>query len=67
MQAQKNINEASVKDVVERIFTSRKITRADQRRFMAALMSKDALTAEEHEQIDRVFDGLRRGVLRVVD
>lgn len=69
MQSEKNINnnEASVKDVVERIFTSRKITRADQRRFMTALMSKDALTTEEHDQIDRVFDGLRRGILRVVD
>jgi hypothetical protein len=67
MQSEKNLNEASVKDVVERIFASRRITRADQRRFMAALMSKDALTTEEHDQINRVFDGLRRGILRVVD
>ncbi|MDF0555113.1 hypothetical protein [Kamptonema sp. UHCC 0994] len=67
MQSQENLNSASVEEVVKRIFINRKITRADQRRFMAAMMSKDALTVEEHEQIDRVFDGLRRGVLRVVD
>ena len=67
MQSQENLNSGSVEEVVKRIFINRKITRADQRRFMTAMMSKDALTVEEHEQIDRVFDGLRRGVLRVVD
>lgn len=67
MQSQGDVHQASVAEMVERIFASRRITRADQQRFMSVLLSKDTLTMEEHEQIDRVFDGLRRGVLRVVD
>lgn len=67
MQSQGDVNQTSVTKMVERIFTSRKITRIDQQKLMSVLLSKDTLTTEEHEQIDRVFDGLRRGVLRVID
>lgn len=67
MQSQGNNGQQSVREVVERIFSSRRITRADQHRFMSALLSKDSLSIEEREQIDRVFEGLRRGLLRVVD
>ena len=67
MQSQENLNSSSLEEVVKRIFVNRKITRADRQRFMAAMISKDALTVEEHEQINRFFDGLRRGVLMVVD
>ncbi|MGE5656429.1 MAG: hypothetical protein ACM37W_07415 [Actinomycetota bacterium] len=67
MQSQGDVNQTSVIKMVERIFTSRKITRIDQQKLMSVLLSKDTLTTEEHEQIDRVFDGLRRGVLRVID
>ncbi len=57
----------SVKELVDQIFTSHRITRQDQQTLMNALLSKDSLTMEEHLLIDRVFDGLRRGLLRVVD
>jgi hypothetical protein len=53
--------------VVQRIFSTYRITRADQQLFMQTLLSKDTLTSEEQQQIDRVFDALRRGLLRVVD
>lgn len=59
--------ESNINQIVTRIFTTHRITRADQQIFMATLLSKDSLTAEEQSQIDRVFDGLRQGLLRVVD
>ena len=62
-----NTNAVSVKELVDLIFTSHRITRQDQQTLMNALLSKDSLTMEEHLLIDRVFDGLRRGLLRVVD
>lgn len=62
-----NTNAVSVKELVDQIFTSHRITRQAQQTLMNALLSKDSLTMEEHLLIDRVFDGLRRGLLRVVD
>jgi hypothetical protein len=67
MGVQGNTNAVSVKELVDQIFTSHRITRQDQQTLMNALLSKDSLTMEEHLLIDRVFDGLRRGLLRVVD
>ncbi|MEY3868036.1 MAG: hypothetical protein ACRCT1_23680 [Microcoleaceae cyanobacterium] len=67
MGVQGNSNAVSVKELVDQIFTSHRITRQDQQTLMNALLSKNSLTMEEHLLIDRVFDGLRRGLLRVVD
>ncbi len=57
----------AVSSVVEQIFDNRRITRSDQHRLMNLLLSKDALSLEDQNQINRVFDALRRGLLRVVD
>lgn len=62
-----NPQESNINQIVTRIFSTHRITRADQQIFMATLLSKDSLSAEEQSQIDRVFDGLRQGLLRVVD
>jgi hypothetical protein len=59
--------DATLEKIVERIFSTHQITRADQKRFMTALLAKDSLSSKEQSHIDRVFDGLRRGLLRVVD
>ncbi len=67
MQSQKDKPGFTIEQVVERIFTTHRITRADQQLFMNTLLSKDRLTSQEQQQIDRVFDALRRGLLRVVD
>lgn len=58
---------SSFKEVVERIFSTHRITRTDQQLFMKTLLSQDNLSSYEREQIDRVFEALRRGLLRVVD
>lgn len=56
----------AIADIVNDIFNTRQITRLDQRRFMMAALS-DKLTATDHALINRVFDALQRGILRVVD
>lgn len=56
----------SIQDVVNDVFNTRRITRWDQQRFMMAALSA-TITATDHVLINRVFDALQRGVLRVVD
>jgi len=53
----------SLQAVVDRILTSRRITRVDQR----LLVSLANLSREEQALLNEVFDRLRRGLLRVVD
>jgi hypothetical protein len=67
MQLQVDLPKTTIDEVVERIFATRRITRTDQVRFMSALLSKDSLNKIEQEQINRVFDGLRNGLIKVVD
>ncbi|HIK53758.1 MAG TPA: hypothetical protein IGS37_01035 [Synechococcales cyanobacterium M55_K2018_004] len=67
MQLHVALSETSVEQLVEHILTSRRISRADQERFMKALLSKNTLTEREQAQVNRVFDALRSGLLRVVD
>jgi hypothetical protein len=59
--------EQSVDQLVEHILSVRRITRIDQERFMSMLLAKATLTKIEEAQINRVFDGLRSGLIRVVD
>ena len=62
-----HIPESTIEQIVKRIFKTRQITRADQQMFMSALLAKDSLSRSDRSHIDRVFEGLRRGLLRVVD
>ncbi|AFY80703.1 hypothetical protein Oscil6304_0974 [Oscillatoria acuminata PCC 6304] len=59
--------ESNIEKIVERIFLTHRITRDDQRIFMMTLLSKDSLSSKEQILIDRVFEALRQGLLRVVD
>ncbi|MEW5856352.1 MAG: hypothetical protein AB1861_03035 [Cyanobacteriota bacterium] len=57
----------TIAQLVEQLLTTRRITRNDQQRLMGALLSKTALSAEEQIQVNRVFDSLKQGYIRVVD
>jgi hypothetical protein len=63
MEAQAFTPSPSLKDVVERILASRKITRQDQR----LLLVLTTANLEESRLVSQVFDRLRRGLLKVVD
>ncbi|USR92490.1 hypothetical protein NEA10_07170 [Phormidium yuhuli AB48] len=58
---------SNVQEIANRIFESHRITRADQSIFMRSLLSKSSLSHEEETIINKVFEELKRGVLRVVD
>ncbi|HEY9807826.1 MAG TPA: hypothetical protein V6D13_00670 [Halomicronema sp.] len=67
METEASLSSDSLDQVIERIFTSHRITRLDQRRFMSALLSQTCISLEDQIKINRVFEALQRGLLRVVD
>jgi hypothetical protein len=58
-----DVSTFSVTPIAEKILNSRQITRADQQ----LLLIPHPLSLQEQQLIDRVFDRLRQGFLRVVD
>lgn len=67
MRVEASVLDASVEQIVEQMFAARRISSADQAKFMSVLLSKRVLTPAEQAQVNRVFDGLRSGRLKVVD
>ena len=57
----------SVEDIVDRIFAFRQITSIDQRLLRSALLSTQSLSANDQVQLNRVFEGLRNGIILVVE
>jgi hypothetical protein len=57
------ITQPSIQQVVERILTTRRITRLDQH----LLLMTQQLTLEERTLVNQIFDRLRQGLLKVVD
>lgn len=67
MQLQVNLPIVSIEQYIEHIFTTRQITRFNQELLMSALLSKKALSGSEQVSINRVFDGLRSGLIKVAE
>jgi hypothetical protein len=59
--------QASLQQVVDHILSTRRISRADQSRFMSIALGKSSLSIEEQRQVNRVFDALKQGLVKVVD
>jgi transcriptional regulator CtsR len=60
-------SQVNTEELISQILQSRKITRKDQHRLMSTLLSQDLLGEKERILIDQVFDGVRKGFLKVVD
>lgn len=54
----------SLEQLVNQIFTTRRISRMDQELLMT-LLNKDVIEPQEHDLVNRVFQALRQGQLRV--
>lgn len=54
-------------EIAQQVLTSRKLTRAHQSFFMTAALSSGQLNADEQAAVDRLFDAVQRGLVRVVD
>jgi hypothetical protein len=57
----------SLETTVNQILDSRRITRQDQHLLMSLAFSQEKITERERSLIDRVFERLQQGILRVVD
>ncbi|MGB7444429.1 MAG: hypothetical protein WA919_25475 [Coleofasciculaceae cyanobacterium] len=60
-------SQVSIEQIAQRIMLSRRISRADQSLLMSALLSKDCLQPHEQELVKEIFQGLRSGLIKVVD
>jgi hypothetical protein len=67
MTTQAHLPRPNIEQMVNKITACGKITRADQQQFMSALLSQKIINQAEQELINRVFELLRAGRLRVVD
>jgi len=59
------LNTITVRQVVKRILNSGRITRADEKFFLRAMVAEESLTNEEMQQISMVLDRLQMGLLKV--
>ena len=61
------LHRPDIEQMVDRITACGKISRQDQQQFMSALLSQKTISQNEQELINRIFERLRAGRLRVVD
>ncbi|WP_413175672.1 hypothetical protein [Anabaena azotica] len=62
-----NSNPSNLEPILERIFANRRITRQDQQIMMSSLLTEEGLSEHHLRQINKVFDALKRGLIKVVD
>lgn len=67
MTAQLHLPSASIEQIVTQILATRRISRSVQRHFMQTALSQDQLSQADRVLIDRVFEALRSGLVKVVD
>ena len=53
--------------VINRIFASGRITKADENTFLWATLADEPLSREEMHQVRRVLERLQMGLIKVVD
>jgi len=61
------LHRPDIEQMVNRITACWSISRKDQQQFMSALLSQKTISQTEQALINRVFELLRAGRLRVVD
>lgn len=66
-QAQVFFPKFPIQQVANRIIYLRQITRLDQKLFMSAVLSKKFLSSEEKNLVERVYQGLNKGWIKVVE
>lgn len=57
----------SINQIVETIMTSGKIARGQHIRLTNAILSENLITDEERRQINRIFDYIQIGKIKIVD
>ena len=63
-----NISEKLPLDqIISQIFTTKQISRLDQQILMSALLTRNSISDKDQSEVNRVFDGIQRGLIRVVE
>lgn len=58
---------ANIEEMVAKILVNRQITQTEQLRLKFALLYQDGLHQQDRSLIDRVFYGIRHGLLKVIE
>lgn len=56
-----------LEQIVSQIFIRKQISRLDQQVLMSALLARNSMSDKDQSQVNRVFDGIQRGLIRVVE
>lgn len=57
----------SLRQVLDHILAARRISRKTQHDLMQMLLTRPSLSSQELAMVERVFEGLQQGRLRVVE
>jgi len=58
-------NTITIRQVIKRILNTGRITHADEKFFLKAMVAEEPLTNEEMEQVSHILDRLQMGLLKV--
>jgi hypothetical protein len=67
MSSQLFASQVSIEELVAKILMHRRITHTEQQKLKLVLLFEDALNEQERTLIERVFYGVRHGLLKVVE
>lgn len=56
-----------LEQIISQIFIRKQISRLDQQVLMSALLARNSISDKDQSQLNRVFDGIQRGLIRVVE
>ena len=56
-----------LEQIISQIFIRKQISRLDQQVLMSALLARNSMSDKDQSQVNRVFDGIQRGLIRVVE
>lgn len=53
--------------IISQIVTTKQISRLDQKTLMEALLTQNYISDRDQSEVNRVFDEIQRGLIRVVE
>jgi len=62
-----NVPKITIEAIVQRIFAFRQITPLDRRLLKSAMLAEKGLNEKDHSHINRVCQGIRNGLILVVE
>lgn len=67
MQSHVFIPQSTIEQVIHQIFVTGRISRIEQQRLMSALLSKELISMEEKTLVDKLFNAIQKGIVKILD